>query len=368
MAVLNNAIWLTGSGGHAVSGSTVISEAGNSTTVTGTFSANAWDESQNGYAVSEFGAFGVSDPITADFEFSNPVENLQFDLQHVTAGGSTYDDMFTLRLFDDTGTLIPAATVMAGISGVTDQSVYVNADGSVTVEADGSGTTPVTIAVPGPVSALKIAYDNGPDGTITGGAGIGDLSFTIPPEVVCFARGTMIATAKGLVAVENLKLGDRIPTRDNGIKPIRWIGSKTVAATGKLAPVVFSAGILGNDCDLLLSPRHRVLLTGWKAELLFGEPEVLCPAQHLINGDTIYTAPAPEIEYFHIMFDAHEIILANGAPCESFQINSANMTALDQDTRREILTLFPELSAECGGLPTARRVLKQFETEMLLTQ
>lgn len=366
MAVLDNEIWLTGTNGHAVSGSTVVSEAGNSTTVTGTFSNAAWDSSQNGYAVSEFGAFGVSDPITADYEFSNPVENLRFDLQHVTASGATYDDMFTLRLLDENGGLIPAATVLTGISGVTDQSVYVNSDGSVTIEADGSGATPVTISVPGPVSALKITYDNGPDGALTGGAGIGDLSFSIPPEAVCFARGTMIATVKGLVAVQDLQLGDRIPTRDNGIKPIRWIGSKRASALGKLAPVVISAGTLGNDRDLLLSPRHRVLLTGWKAELLFGEPEVLCPAQHLINGDTIYSSPMEEIVYFHIMFDAHEIILANGAPCESFQVNTTNMTELDQDTRSEILALFPELSGESGTLPTARRVLKQFETDMFL--
>ena len=78
MAILDNAIWLTGAGGTAVSGSTTISEGGFSTTVTGTFTSNAWDASQSGFNVSEFGAFGISSPISADYDFSIPVENLTF--------------------------------------------------------------------------------------------------------------------------------------------------------------------------------------------------------------------------------------------------------------------------------------------------
>lgn len=80
MAILDNAIWLTGAGGTAVSGSTVISEGGYSTTVTGTFTANAWDASQSGNTVSEFGAFGVVSPISANYDFSENVENLSFTL------------------------------------------------------------------------------------------------------------------------------------------------------------------------------------------------------------------------------------------------------------------------------------------------
>ncbi|HSF92831.1 MAG TPA: Hint domain-containing protein, partial [Paracoccaceae bacterium] len=44
--------------------------------------------------------------------------------------------------------------------------------------------------------------------------------------VACFTPGTGIATPKGEVAVERLKKGDRVLTRDNGIQTIRWIGQK----------------------------------------------------------------------------------------------------------------------------------------------
>lgn len=181
MAVLDNAIWLTGAGGTAQSGSTTISESGGSTTVTGTFTAGAWDASQNGYAVSEFGAFGVTAPITADYQFSNPVENLSFDLQHVNSSGSTYDDMFTIYAYDENGDLLASADVIAGLTGLVDETVVVNPDGSVSIDADGGVANNVGVSLPGFISHLAVVYEDGPDGTQSGGAGIGDLSFSIPP-------------------------------------------------------------------------------------------------------------------------------------------------------------------------------------------
>ncbi len=93
MAVLDNAIWINGGTGFADSGSTTLTEGGNSTSITATFTANSWDETQGGNNISEFGAFGVTTPIVADYQFSNPVENLAFDFEHVNDdGASTFDD------------------------------------------------------------------------------------------------------------------------------------------------------------------------------------------------------------------------------------------------------------------------------------
>ena len=124
MATLDNAIWINGSTGYAESGSTTLSENGNTTTVNATFTANAWDETQSGYNVSEFGAYGTTTPITATYAFSNPVENLSFDFNHVNDdGGSTYDDQWTIHAYDADGNLIDATTVIAGLSGVQDENV-----------------------------------------------------------------------------------------------------------------------------------------------------------------------------------------------------------------------------------------------------
>jgi Ca2+-binding RTX toxin-like protein len=190
MAVLDNAIWLTGPGGTAENGATVIADGANATTVTGTFTDKAWDASQSGYAVSEFGAFGISAPITADYQFSNVVENLSFDLQHVNSSGATYDDMFTIRAYDADGNMLAAADVIAGLTGLVDETVIVNPDGSVTIEADGPIANNVTINLPGQISRLSVTFQDGPDGAQSGGAGIGDLSFSVaPPDDIVEGTG-----------------------------------------------------------------------------------------------------------------------------------------------------------------------------------
>lgn len=181
MAVLDNAFWLTGSGGTAVSGSTVISEGGYSTNVTGTFTANTWDASQGGNNISEFGAFAVSSPINANYQFSSPVENLSFDFNHINDdGGSTYDDMWTIYAYDENGTLIPASTVIAGLSGLVDETIVTNGDGSVSIIASGTTANDVSLNLAGPISELDLTLEPGPGGTLSGGSGISDLTFDIP--------------------------------------------------------------------------------------------------------------------------------------------------------------------------------------------
>lgn len=181
MAVLDNAIWVNGATGFAESGTTNVSQGGNLTTVTGTFTANVWDETQGGTDVSEFGAFGITSPINANYQFSNPVENLSFDFNHVNDdGASTNDDYWTIYAYDDTGTLINSATVIAGLSGVVDENIITNPDGSVSIEAAGTTANDVTLTLAGPVSELDLTFEPGPNGTASGGSGISDLRFDIP--------------------------------------------------------------------------------------------------------------------------------------------------------------------------------------------
>ena len=131
--------------------------------------------------------------------------------------------------------------------------------------------------------------------------------------VLCFGRGAMIRTPSGEVPVERLAAGDLVETLDHGAQAIRWIGSTTVLARADLTPIRIRAGALGAGQptrDLLVSPHHRMVVTGWRAEVLFGEPEVLAAARDLINDETIRPAnDLEEIEYFHILFDRHEICL-----------------------------------------------------------
>ncbi len=186
------------------------------------------------------------------------------------------------------------------------------------------------------------------------------------PPAPCFTTGTKIMTVSGEVAVEDLKIGDLVNTMDNGVQPIRWIGRRTVQGTGNLAPVVFKAGSMGNNRDLRVSPQHRMLVNDWRAETLFGEFEVLSAAKHFVNGDTVYVEQMAEVEYFHILFDSHEIVFAEGAASESFHPGEVGAQALDPEQFEELMTLFPELRTDIKNYgPAARMSLKAAEGRLL---
>ncbi|MEZ5912906.1 MAG: Hint domain-containing protein [Paracoccaceae bacterium] len=189
--------------------------------------------------------------------------------------------------------------------------------------------------------------------------------------IPCFLRGTRIATPDGEVAIEDLCAGDMVLTRDRGAQPIRWIGSRRVLGTGRLAPIRIAAGHLGNRRDLWVSPQHRMLLGGWHCELHFGVEEVLAAAKHLIDEASVRRMPGGEVDYFHMLFDHHEIVWAEGAPSESFHPGAEGLASLDTGAQAEILALFPELAGAragetAGGYgPTARRCLKAHEVRLL---
>ena len=168
-----------------------------------------------------------------------------------------------------------------------------------------------------------------------------DLTFD-NTNVVCFASETRISTTKGEIAIDQLRLGDSIMTRDNGFQTVRWIGSKTVSGSGQLAPILIREGTFGNTHDLRVSPQHRMLLRGWQAELVLGEPEVLAAAKLLINDRSIRPAPCKSVTYVHILFDDHEIIQAGGCWSESYRPSPSNIAGLDHGARCELLELFPE--------------------------
>lgn len=221
---------------------------------------------------------------------------------------------------------------------------------------------------------------NGFDGTVQfldgDGNVIGSSDFTNIENIVCFTPGTMIATPRGEVAVENLRVGDKVITRDNGIQEIRWAGAKQMgwhefAANPHLKPVLVKAGSLGNglpERDMMLSPNHRLLVANDRTALYFDEHEVLVAAKHLVGGQGIHQVDSVGTTYIHFMFDQHEVVLSNGAWTESFQPGDYSLKGLGNAQRNEIFELFPDLKTEVGldAYQAARKTLKKHEARILL--
>jgi hypothetical protein len=111
-----------------------------------------------------------------------------------------------------------------------------------------------------------------------------------------------------------------------------------------------------------------VLIEGARAEMYFGEGEVLVPAKHLLGMSEVTRAiPAEGVTYVHILFDRHEIVLSEGLWTESFQPAERTLSALDVAAREEVLALFPQLAADVGSFPSARLSLKAHEAKVLIS-
>jgi len=177
--------------------------------------------------------------------------------------------------------------------------------------------------------------------------------------VVCFAKGTRILTQIGAVPVEDLAPGDAILTLDDGYCTLAWIGSRHIpplllALKPNLRPIRIAAGALGcglPEADLVVSPQHRVLIRSQVAERMFTDREVLVAAKHLVGIPGITVAEdVTEVTYFHLLFDRHQIVFSNGAPTESLFTGPEALKSVDEEQKREILSLFPEIEQIGGAL------------------
>lgn len=165
--------------------------------------------------------------------------------------------------------------------------------------------------------------------------------------VICFASGTAIRTARGDVPVDDLHIGDRVCTLDNGLQMIVWIGRRhfdrtELANDSRLRPVLIRKGVLGAARDLLVSRQHAMLI---------GQDR-LVRAAHLAHSTRgIRLAEGKRrITYVHLLFEAHQIIFAEGIPSESFYPGPMALGTLDSAERREVTMLFPSLGGATEGL------------------
>lgn len=205
----------------------------------------------------------------------------------------------------------------------------------------------VGTAPPAGVPLRVVGTSEGPSNNGSNSVGETDI---VP---ICFCRGTLISTPSGNREVESLTIGDHV-CRTNG-PPARLrrifstkICNSRLANDARLRPVRIMAGSLGMGLpkrDLLVSRQHRILVSSNIAERMFGCKEVLIPAIKLTELPGIFVDDAvKEVEYFHLLFDQHEVVYAEGAPTESLYTGPEALKAVSPEARQEILNIFPEVT------------------------
>ncbi|MEM9716978.1 MAG: Hint domain-containing protein, partial [Pseudomonadota bacterium] len=189
--------------------------------------------------------------------------------------------------------------------------------------------------------------------------------------ILCFVKGTLILTPRGEVPVEDLCIGDLVLTKDDGPQVLRWIGGKALTENNlaehpSLRPTVIRKDAFGPgkpNRDIAVSPQHRLLIKSADAEMLFATSEVFVAAKNLISAKT---SAANEVQYYHLMFDQHQIVYANGLEAESLHPGHLAVDGLDAKSREELFAIFPELRAipQSYG-PACRPILKADEARYL---
>ena len=214
----------------------------------------------------------------------------------------------TLDVTNTTGTL--GVTISGFISNTETIDLTGLAAGTL---ANGGTASGGQLVVSNGVQTLTLQLGAG-DATVFAAGSDGSVGTDITPA--CFLRGTLIETPDGEVAVEALRIGDLLTTLSGEARPIRWIGHRAydgrfIAGNRQVLPVCVKAGALAEGVparELWLSPEHSLYVAG-----------ALAQVKHLVNGMTIVQADAVErVEYFHIELDEHDLIVADGAPAETF--------------------------------------------------
>lgn len=191
-----------------------------------------------------------------------------------------------------------------------------------------------------PLSPMRAGVDHT---LVTSCKDLGDIRLS---DVICvsFSAGTEITLPGGRPRViEDLQVGDMVLTRDNGPQPIRWIGKASMRAEGAFAPIVISAGTLGNSGELVVSPHHRIFLYQRGQRRLAGAAEVLVQAKHLVDGERVWRREGGFVDYYSMAFDQHEIIYAEGIPAESLLVTEETKRLLPAEMAEDLMARFPGL-------------------------
>ncbi|MEN8894124.1 Hint domain-containing protein [Planktotalea arctica] len=345
----------------------------------------------NGESASNSGTFGVSN-MTLDF-----TANLDGEPGDDTIDGGSGSDTIFAGSGDDSISGGTGSDILHGQSGndtfnvaegdsayggdgddyfnLVDLGESIGAGANIFVQGDeGDETDGDTLNLGALGNRNDITYSNLDDaaGGLSGTLTLADgtlLTFENIERIICFTPGTLIDTPHGARDIETLKAGDLVNTRDSGAQPIKWMGARTLPCTPATAPIRFEMGALeGLTRPLTVSPQHKMLISHFACDLLFGQQEVLCSAKHML-GAGIARHGQSMVRYIHLMLDTHQVITANGVPCESFHAGPEGLKALSGASKADLFKAFPALEHDpFAHGKAACTCLKADETRLLMEE
>ncbi len=199
----------------------------------------------------------------------------------------------------------------------------------------------------------------GAGGRVEESARMGPSSALFTNAFASLARGALIQTPSGPVAVEDLVPGDPVVTM-RGIRTLLWKGSRIVAPQHRSLPLYrIAAEALGPGRpmpDLLLGPAARIVSRRTALRRLIGAEAALMPIGALADGEAVVQVrPVSAVQVFHLAFRSHTTFAANGVEVESVHPGTID-PAIGPQMRARFMAMFPHLdeSESFGALALQR--------------
>ncbi|WP_240705175.1 Hint domain-containing protein [Pacificoceanicola onchidii] len=211
------------------------------------------------------------------------------------------------------------------------------------------------LAEPSRPAALMRKYEAAallPDLTISFKSHIAPASPLFEDAASAFARGTLIPTVRGPVAIEDLLPGDYIETSD-GAQAVTWIGSTSYVpgrsddSTTLTALTRVTSGAYGfgrPELDILVGPAARMVVRHAKLGALLGQDAVLAPIRDYTDGDRLLEVmPAGSVQMYHLMTAQHTTLKIGGIEVETYHPGKSAGNAIGPNLRSLFLSMFPNI-------------------------
>lgn len=167
-----------------------------------------------------------------------------------------------------------------------------------------------------------------------------------------FARGALVSTPNGEVAVEDLMPGDTVDSSE-GVQRVQWIGSTQFSAAhmsdsdagpGLLRVMPDSFGMARPASDVLLGPWAALLHTPPATGDGRGGTPVFAPVSDFIDGTNVFVVTPPSaVQVYHVVLEHHAALQVNGLPVESYHPGIGVVERLGENGQRLFLSLFAHL-------------------------
>ena len=281
-----------------------------SDTTSGDVLYHDWDTGGEDTSLAEF----IADPVNREHYWSNPAAT---EWSSDSSGGHSQSLDSLIQFAEQQGKPFAVSEAGAGNSDsghdVQDDPEFATWLAAELTAAQAAGETIKYVNLWDSNSGGNYEFSNASDGKPLEAAAFAE-SFGV--QTLCFCQGTRIRSLKGEVAVEDLAIGDMVLTWRGEAKPITWIGIGRVLATrgsrSAATPVIVRKGALADNvpfADLHVTKGHSIYLEG-----------ALIPVEFLVNHRSIlWDDRAQEVCIYHVELAGHDVLIANGAPAESYR-------------------------------------------------